>query len=73
MNLLEHSSDCVPLIPCAACEVVSWLRTKLTPQDFNELVDRAKVLNPPKRSYRRRPAAPATPAAEPQPGMVANG
>ena len=38
MNLLEHSEDCAPLIPCAACEIVSWLRTRLPPEDFAELV-----------------------------------
>jgi hypothetical protein len=64
VNLLEHSADCAPLIPCQACELVSWLRGKLSPEDFGELVERAKLLNAaPKRSYRRR-APSLTVAAE---------
>jgi len=56
MNLLEHSRDCLPLTPCAACELVAWLRSKLEDADFAELVKRAQALNPPKpkRVYRRR-------------------
>lgn len=57
MNLFEHSPDCVPLMPCAACEIVAWLRGKLRPEDFAELVERTKTLNVmPKRTYRRRHA-----------------
>jgi hypothetical protein len=56
MNLFEHSQGCLPLVPCAACETVAWLRSKLSPDEFAELVKRAQALNPPKpkRSYRRR-------------------
>jgi hypothetical protein len=56
MNLLEHSPDCLPLMPCAACDVVAWLRGKLDPKDFAELVERAATLSPPKpkRARRRR-------------------
>jgi hypothetical protein len=66
MNLLEHSSDCMPLIPCQACEIVAWLRSKLADVDFAELVERAKALNPPKRSYRRR-----SPLSQAQPQQAA--
>lgn len=62
MNLLEHSPDCLPLMPCAACEIVAWLRGRLPPEDFAELVNRARTLTPPKRIRRRR----AQPIAETQ-------
>lgn len=60
MNLLEHGDDCMPLMPCAACEIVAWLRGKLPPEDFAELVNRAKTLTPPKRTRRRRVAVATT-------------
>lgn len=61
MNLFEHSKDCSPLTPCQACELVMWLRSKLQGADFDELIERARSLNPaaPKRVYRRRKNAEA--------------
>jgi hypothetical protein len=68
MNLLEHSPDCAPLLPCAACELVSWLRNKLSPEDFSELTNRAQALAPaPKRPYRRRRTAQETTAGNSRP------
>lgn len=57
MNLFEHGHGCSPLTPCGGCELVAWLRASIPAEVFAELVTRAKALNPPKRSYRRRPAA----------------
>ena len=54
MNLLEHSKDCAPLIPCKACEIVAWLRGKLNEADFAELTNRAQLLAPEKRRRRDR-------------------
>jgi hypothetical protein len=58
MNLFEHSADCSPLVPCAACETVAWLRTKLSEEDFTTLVERVHDLGEPKpkRIYKRRKA-----------------
>jgi hypothetical protein len=40
MNIFfEHSADCSPLVPCGSCEVVAWLRNKLSTEDFSELVE----------------------------------
>ena len=57
MNLFEeHGPDCTPLIPCGACEIVAWLKSKLSAEDFASLVERVADLNEvrPKRAYRRR-------------------
>lgn len=53
---VEHGPDCTPLIPCAACELVAWLRSKLSEDDFSILVERVNNLGQPKpkRTYRRR-------------------
>lgn len=64
MNLLEHSSDCLPLLPCPACEIVAWLRGKMSAEDFAELVTRARTLAPPKRIRRRRASSPAAPTQQ---------
>jgi hypothetical protein len=71
MNLLEHSQDCLPLMPCAACDLVAWLRSKLDPKDFAELVNRAGALNPPKpKRGRRRNGPGATLGVEPPPQSI---
>jgi len=60
-QLIEHQPDCTPLHPCAACELVAWLREKLEPEDFSHLVERLNELEPPasKRPRKRnRSSAP---------------
>lgn len=46
MNLLEHAKDCTPLTPCAACEIVVFLRDNLEPEVFEALLERVKRLQP---------------------------
>jgi hypothetical protein len=59
-TLFEHSANCSPLVPCGACEIVAWLRGKLSAEDFSELVERIHNLDEPKkRNYRRRKPASA--------------
>jgi hypothetical protein len=58
MTLFEHAPNCTPLTPCQACELVTWLRTKISEEDFDELVVRVNNLTTPakrKRDYRRKP------------------
>jgi hypothetical protein len=54
MNLFTHSADCTPLVPCGACETVAWLRSRLSEEDFNSLIERVMDMEKPKRVYRRR-------------------
>jgi hypothetical protein len=57
MNLFtEHGPDCTPLVPCRACEIVAWLRTKLSEEDFSHLVESVNDFGEakPKRVYKRR-------------------
>jgi hypothetical protein len=53
---VEHGPNCTPLAPCAACDLVAWLRSKLSEEDFSILVDRVADINQakPKRTYKRR-------------------
>ena len=51
----EHGPNCTPLVPCKACEIVAWLRSKLSEADFATLVEYANGIAPrPKRTYKRR-------------------
>jgi hypothetical protein len=63
MNLFnEHGEDCTPLVPCTACEIVAWLKLKLSAEDFAELVERMNRIDQPKRARRRKlPAVEAVP------------
>jgi hypothetical protein len=54
MTLFEHASTCTPLMPCQACELVTWLRSKLNEAEFEELVNRVENLGPPKKPRARR-------------------
>jgi hypothetical protein len=54
MTLFEHAATCTPLMPCQACELVTWLRGKLNEADFEELVNRVENLGPPKKPRGRR-------------------
>jgi hypothetical protein len=55
MTLFEHAPNCTPISPCQACELVTWLRTKLKEEDFEELVVRVCNLDAPsKRKNGRR-------------------
>ena len=54
MNLFEHGKDCTPLMPCQACHLVSWLRSRLTDEDNLELSKRAQAFMPAKRIRKSR-------------------
>jgi len=58
----EHSEDCTPLVPCGSCQIVAWLKLKLTPQDFNDLVELMGALDQPKRARKRSKLPAAFPA-----------
>lgn len=49
--LLEHMPGCTPVNPCASCEAVSFLRSKLTGEDFKELLAKIKPSPTGKLSY----------------------
>jgi hypothetical protein len=47
MTLAKHTKNCTPLLPCVGCQLVAWLRSKLAPDVFRELVEYAEKLQSP--------------------------
>lgn len=51
MNLFEHLPGCTPVKPCAHCETVSILRSKISQEDIIRLAEKLKEVtgDPPLR------------------------
>jgi DNA-directed RNA polymerase alpha subunit len=40
--IFDHMPGCTPLTPCVSCKAVSFLKAKLSPEDFNDLVSQLR-------------------------------
>lgn len=44
--LLDHIEGCTPVKPCASCEAANFLRSKLSKEDFNVLLEKIRATTP---------------------------